>query len=86
MPRYGITADELHALMIDDLKAYCVHHGLDAKMIARIFLDNDGEAGRPLEQTVRLVIEAFRGRDDEVRCHGEVIIAEMKFIEPKDRK
>jgi len=60
---YGITAGELHGRIIADLKSYCRHDGLDDAMFARIFTDNDGEAGRPLEQTIRLVVDAFRYRE-----------------------
>lgn len=56
---YGITADELHALIIADLKSHCKHMQMPLEMFDRIFTDNDGEAGRPLEQTIRLVVNAF---------------------------
>ena len=61
--RYRISADELHARVIADLKSYCEHQGLAPAMFARIFTDNSGESGRPLEQTIRLVINAFRYRE-----------------------
>lgn len=47
---YGITADELHARVIADLRGYCEHLGLPTDRIG------DGHQ-RPLEQTVRLVCE-----------------------------
>lgn len=48
---YNITASELHAAIIEDLRAYCAHWGLDAGGL-------ENEAERPLEQTIRLVIAA----------------------------
>lgn len=60
---YGISADELHEMIIDDLKDLCIHESVSAEMIARIFTDNDGERGRPLHQTIRLVLTAIRYKD-----------------------
>lgn len=57
---YGITADQLDAAIIDDLQEYCAHNGMSKQMYDRIFKDNDGYKGRPICQTIRLVIEAFR--------------------------
>lgn len=49
---YGITADELHANVIDDLRAFARHHGFD---ISRIGSGDE----RPLEQTIRIVMWLF---------------------------
>lgn len=51
---YGITADELHDRIIEDLRYYCEWRGMSGKHISRIF---DNEKGRPIEHTIRLVIE-----------------------------
>lgn len=54
-PSYGITADELHERIIEDMRAFCRHHGFEQEVVSRIF---DGEKGRPLEQTIRMVCRA----------------------------
>lgn len=49
---YGITADELHRIIIDDLKARSAHHD-----IASSGWVLQTEQQRPLWQTIRMIIE-----------------------------
>lgn len=49
---YNITAQELHDIVVDDLRKFAKHHNLD---ISRIGVGDE----RPLEQTIRLVIWLF---------------------------
>lgn len=54
---YNITAEELHDRIVEDLRAYCRHFGFDPWPL-------DNPHGRPLEQTIRVLME--------LRVHTEV--------------
>jgi hypothetical protein len=53
---YNITADELHARVIDDLRSFA-KGTLSPEQMARAFAT---EQCRPLEQTIRMVCLMFR--------------------------
>lgn len=50
---YGIGADELHTIILDDLKLMAAHHGVD---VTSVF---EREAERPIWQTIRMFTWLF---------------------------
>ena len=51
MALYGITAEELHAIIIEDLRHHCEHWNIN--LLPHVF---DNEQGRPLEQTIGMIL------------------------------
>ncbi len=80
MPPYGITADELDKEILEAVTRYCAHFSLGAEHIL------EGSEGRPLHQTINMVINHVwllgkeQGREQEKRSHlaAQVAMDETK--------